>query len=178
MPARLLSWLVVLAMSGRPGSASGPESPPGPFCSPPGPWKHWWRAPSRRTRRSPRGDGGCAGPRPVSTRPGHPGCCPRLRFESASGLVPDAEGDVFNPPEDTTGFRSLGVFNRTELQVRAAAVHLRLPEQSAGSGRRGGRGGGVVACRRRARRGPEGQGAVLRPSRRPGSRRPRRASGR
>ena len=30
---------------------------------------------------------------------------PRLRIDSKSGLVPDAEGNVFNPPADTTGFR-------------------------------------------------------------------------
>ena len=41
---------------------------------------------------------------------------PRLRLESVSGLVPDAKGDVFNPPSDTTGLRPLGPFNRTELE--------------------------------------------------------------
>jgi outer membrane protein len=43
---------------------------------------------------------------------------PRLRLKSQSGLVPEAEGDVFNPPDDTTGFiRGLGPFNRTELEI-------------------------------------------------------------
>ena len=41
---------------------------------------------------------------------------PRLRIDSESGLVPDAMGSVFNPPADTTGFRSLGPFARAELQ--------------------------------------------------------------
>ena len=41
---------------------------------------------------------------------------PRLRIDSKSGLVPDAEGNVFNPPADTTGLRSLGPFARAELQ--------------------------------------------------------------
>ena len=41
---------------------------------------------------------------------------PRLRLDSKSGLVPDAEGNVFNPPADTTGLRSLGPFARAELQ--------------------------------------------------------------
>ena len=41
---------------------------------------------------------------------------PRLRIDSESGLVPDAMGSVFNPPSDTTGFRSLGPFARAELQ--------------------------------------------------------------
>ena len=41
---------------------------------------------------------------------------PRLRFQSVSGLVPDAEGDVFNPPGDTTGLRPLGLFNRSEFE--------------------------------------------------------------
>ena len=41
---------------------------------------------------------------------------PRLRIDSKSGLVPDAEGSVFNPPADTTGLRSLGPFARAELQ--------------------------------------------------------------
>ena len=42
---------------------------------------------------------------------------PRLRLKSQSGLVPEAEGDVLNPPSDTTGIRTLGPFNRTELEV-------------------------------------------------------------
>ena len=41
---------------------------------------------------------------------------PRLRLESENGLVPEARGDVFNPPADTTGIRPLGPFNRTELE--------------------------------------------------------------
>jgi outer membrane protein TolC len=41
---------------------------------------------------------------------------PRLRLESQSGLVPEAKGDIFNPPGDTVGVRPLGPFNRTELE--------------------------------------------------------------
>lgn len=41
---------------------------------------------------------------------------PRLRLDSESGLVPDAMGNVFNPPADTTGIPSLGPFVRAELQ--------------------------------------------------------------
>ena len=41
---------------------------------------------------------------------------PRLRLESENGLVPDAKGDVFNPPSDTTGLRPLGPFHRSELE--------------------------------------------------------------
>ena len=41
---------------------------------------------------------------------------PRLRLESTGGLVPDAGGDIFNPPSDTSGLRSLGPYSRTELQ--------------------------------------------------------------
>ena len=41
---------------------------------------------------------------------------PRLRLQSQNGLVPDARGDFFNPPEDTTGIRNLGPFNRTEIE--------------------------------------------------------------
>ncbi|HJP29368.1 MAG TPA: TolC family protein [Candidatus Latescibacteria bacterium] len=41
---------------------------------------------------------------------------PRLRLESFGGLVPDAEGDIFNPPGDTSGVRPLGPFVRAELQ--------------------------------------------------------------
>ncbi len=41
---------------------------------------------------------------------------PHLRLESVGGLVPDAEGDVFNPPSDTTGIRGLGPFGRAELE--------------------------------------------------------------
>lgn len=41
---------------------------------------------------------------------------PHLRLESAGGLVPDAEGDVFNPPSDTTGVRGLGPYGRAELE--------------------------------------------------------------
>lgn len=40
----------------------------------------------------------------------------RLRLESKSGLVPEARGDVFNPPSDTSGVRPLGPFIRTELE--------------------------------------------------------------
>jgi outer membrane protein len=40
---------------------------------------------------------------------------PRLRLESIGGLTPDAEGDVFNPPSDTSGVRDLGPFARAEL---------------------------------------------------------------
>ena len=41
---------------------------------------------------------------------------PRLRLESIGGLVPDAKGDIFNPPDDTTGVRELGPFSQTELE--------------------------------------------------------------
>ena len=41
---------------------------------------------------------------------------PRLRLSGESGLVPEAEGDIFNPPSDTTGVRPLGVFGRAELK--------------------------------------------------------------
>lgn len=41
---------------------------------------------------------------------------PRLRLSSENGLVPEAKGDVFNPPSDTSGVRPLGPFNRTELE--------------------------------------------------------------
>jgi outer membrane protein len=42
---------------------------------------------------------------------------PRLRLESVGGLVPDAKGDIFNPPADTSGLkRSLGPFSQTELE--------------------------------------------------------------
>jgi len=41
---------------------------------------------------------------------------PRLRLESFGGLVPDAKGDVFNPPSDTTGLRGLGPFGQAELE--------------------------------------------------------------
>lgn len=41
---------------------------------------------------------------------------PRLRMESFGGLVPDARGDIFNPPGDTSGVRPLGPFVRAELE--------------------------------------------------------------
>ena len=41
---------------------------------------------------------------------------PLLRLKSESGLVPGAQGDIFNPPHDSTGIRPLGPFNRTELE--------------------------------------------------------------
>jgi outer membrane protein TolC len=41
---------------------------------------------------------------------------PRLRLESFGGLVPDAKGDIFHPPGDTSGVRPLGPFVRAELQ--------------------------------------------------------------
>jgi outer membrane protein TolC len=41
---------------------------------------------------------------------------PRLRFEGETGLIPDAKGDVFSPPSDTTGLRSLGPFTRGQLE--------------------------------------------------------------
>lgn len=41
---------------------------------------------------------------------------PRLRLESESGLVPEAKGDVLNPPSDSTGYRPLGPFSRTQLE--------------------------------------------------------------
>lgn len=41
---------------------------------------------------------------------------PRLRFDSYGGLVPDAEGDIYNPPKDTSGVRDLGPFARAELE--------------------------------------------------------------
>lgn len=54
---------------------------------------------------------------------------PRLRLESTSGLVPSVHGDIFNPPEDTSGLRDLGPFNQTELEFVqplyvAGASHL------------------------------------------------------
>jgi outer membrane protein len=42
---------------------------------------------------------------------------PRLRLESIAGFVPDAKGDVFNPPSDTTGIRGVGPFNQSELEI-------------------------------------------------------------
>jgi len=41
---------------------------------------------------------------------------PRLRLEAFSGLTPDAEGDIFHPPSDTTGLRRLGPFARAQLE--------------------------------------------------------------
>jgi len=41
---------------------------------------------------------------------------PRLRLESESGLVPEAKGDVLNPPSDSTGYRPLGPFSRAQLE--------------------------------------------------------------
>ena len=41
---------------------------------------------------------------------------PRLRLESESGLVPEAKGDVLNPPSDSTGYRPLGPFSRARLE--------------------------------------------------------------
>ena len=41
---------------------------------------------------------------------------PHLRIDSKGGLVPDARGNVFNPPADTTGIPSLGPFAHAELQ--------------------------------------------------------------
>ena len=41
---------------------------------------------------------------------------PRLRLSGETGLVPEAEGDIFNPPSDTTGVRPLGAFVRAELE--------------------------------------------------------------
>ena len=41
---------------------------------------------------------------------------PRLRLDIESGLVPEAKGDIFNPPSDTSGVRPLGPFGRTELE--------------------------------------------------------------
>ena len=41
---------------------------------------------------------------------------PRLRINSQSGIVPEARGDVFNPPSDTSGIRPLGPFNRTDIE--------------------------------------------------------------
>ena len=41
---------------------------------------------------------------------------PRLRLSGESGLIPEAEGDIFNPPSDTTGVRPLGAFMRAELE--------------------------------------------------------------
>lgn len=54
---------------------------------------------------------------------------PRLRLESTSGLVPAAEGDIFNPPQDTAGLRDLGPFTQAELEFMqplyvAGAAHL------------------------------------------------------
>ena len=42
---------------------------------------------------------------------------PKIRIRSESGIVPDAKGDVFNPPSDTLGIRPLGPFNRTQLEA-------------------------------------------------------------
>jgi outer membrane protein TolC len=41
---------------------------------------------------------------------------PHLRLETVGGLVPDAKGDVFNPPSDTTGLRGVGPFGQAELE--------------------------------------------------------------
>ena len=41
---------------------------------------------------------------------------PRLRLETVSGLTPDAEGDIWHPPSDTTGLRGLGPFARAQLE--------------------------------------------------------------
>ena len=41
---------------------------------------------------------------------------PHLRLESIGGLVPDAKGNVFNPPSDTTGLRGLGPFGQAKLE--------------------------------------------------------------
>ncbi len=41
---------------------------------------------------------------------------PRLRLDIESGLVPEAKGDIFNPPADTSGLRPLGPFSRSELE--------------------------------------------------------------
>ena len=41
---------------------------------------------------------------------------PRLRLDIESGLVPEAKGDIFNPPSDTSGVRPLGPAGRTELE--------------------------------------------------------------
>ena len=41
---------------------------------------------------------------------------PRLRLESFGGLIPDAKGDIFNPPGDTSGVRPLGPFVQAEFQ--------------------------------------------------------------
>ena len=41
---------------------------------------------------------------------------PRLRLQNENGLTPEAKGDIFNPPQDTTGLRPLGPFNRTKLE--------------------------------------------------------------
>jgi len=54
---------------------------------------------------------------------------PRLRLESTSGLVPAAEGDIFNPPRDTSGLRDLGPFTQAELEFSqplyvAGAAHF------------------------------------------------------
>ena len=114
MPARLLAWLAALAVCGRPGSASGPESPPAPQA----PWSLKALV-ARAIEENPEAAAGRWRVRGAEARLDEArasGLLPRLRLESASGLVPDAEGDLFNPPEDTTGFRSLGFFNRTELQ--------------------------------------------------------------
>ena len=115
MPARIPSWLVALALSGHPGFASGPESAPAP---PPAPWSLEALV-ARALKENPEIAEGRWRVRGAEARLDQArasGLLPRLRLESASGLVPDAEGDVFNPPVDTTGLRSLGVFNRTELQ--------------------------------------------------------------
>ena len=47
---------------------------------------------------------------------------PRLRIDSESGLVPDAMGSVFNPPSDTTGFRSLWAFCARRTAICAATL--------------------------------------------------------
>jgi len=42
---------------------------------------------------------------------------PKIRINSESGIIPDAKGDVFNPPSDTLGLRPLGPFNRTQFEA-------------------------------------------------------------
>lgn len=42
---------------------------------------------------------------------------PKIRLRSESGIVPDAKGDIFNPPSDTLGLRPVGPFNRTQIEA-------------------------------------------------------------
>ena len=87
---------------------------------------------------------------------------PRLRIDSKSGLVPDAMGSVFNPPADTTGFRSLGPFARAELQFVQPLYPFSLGRHLKRGRHPRGRCGGVRSVADPVGRGLCRQGAVLR----------------